>query len=610
MKHEILGKIKKTEDIKKLNNKELGLLCEELRDEIIDKVSETGGHLASNLGAVELTVALHYVFDSPKEPIIWDVGHQCYAHKILTGRDITGIRTENGLSGFPKSAESEHDHFVAGHASTSISVALGIAEAKRITGDNNSVIAVVGDGACSGGMIFEAMNNAGRSGTNLVVVLNDNEMSISPNVGAMAKYLAKIRSKEGYFRFKDSLEHFLLKIPFIGKGLFVTLREIKTFFKDMFYSSNTFEHFGFVYLGPVDGHDTEMLIRTLNRAKSIKKPVLVHVNSVKGKGYGPAEENPSKFHGVAPFYKENGNLKKESEYSFSSAFGSALCKLAEKDDKICAITAAMTDGTGLREFSEKYKERFFDVGIAEEHAMTFAAGLAAGGMKPVFAVYSTFLQRAYDQVLHDASIEPKHVVIGIDRAGIVGGDGETHQGTFDVPILTTVPGITVYSPSDYSELENDLSTAFSSEGVQAVRYPRDKEKSVPERFEKNYSDFDYFNNKNDCLIVTYGRLFIEAAFASEETGVSVLKIGKIFPVEHELIEIAKKHKTVLFFEESVESGSIAEHFGTKLYESGFEGKYIKHCVSGFVPHMKAENAMKLHGLDREAMIKAVKEALK
>ena len=610
MEHEILKSIENVGDIKKLNIDRLGLLCDELRDEIIDKVSETGGHLASNLGAVELTVALHYVFDSPNEPIIWDVGHQCYSHKILTGRDISGIRTEGGLSGFPKSSESEHDLFVAGHASTSISAALGIAEAKKISGSNDSVIAVVGDGAFSGGMIFEAMNNAGRSGTNLIVVLNDNEMSISPNVGAMAKYLANIRSREGYFRFKDNLEHTLLKTPVIGKGLFSVLRSVKTFFKDMFYSSNTFEHLGFTYLGPVDGHDLEMLIRTLHRAKTIKHPVLVHINTLKGKGYGPAEKNPSKFHGIAPFNKDNGELKKASGDSFSSEFGKILCNFAEKDEKICAITAAMTDGTGLREFSKKYKERFFDVGIAEEHAMTFAAGLAAGGMKPVFAVYSTFLQRAYDQILHDASIEPKHVVLGIDRAGIVGGDGETHQGTFDVPILTTIPGITVYSPSDYSELRTAAEKALSSEGVQAVRYPRDSEKEIPEKFKKEYSDSDYFEGEKDCLIVSYGRLFNEATFAANETGASVLKLGKIFPIEHELIEIAKKYKNVLFFEESVENGSIAEHFGKMLNDSGFDGNYKTFCVSGFVPHMKVENAMKLHGLDRESMKIAIKEALK
>lgn len=610
MKHEILDTIKSAGEIKKLNKNQLERLCEELRDEIIDKVSETGGHLASNLGAVELTVALHYVFDSPDDPVIWDVGHQCYSHKILTGRDISGIRTEGGLSGFPKSSESEHDLFVAGHASTALSAALGIAEAKKITGDEHSVIAVVGDGAFSGGMVYEAMNNAGRSKTNLVVVLNDNEMSISHNVGAMAKYLADIRSRESYFHFKDSLEHALLKIPLIGKGIFTVLRKIKTFFKDMFFSSNTFEHLGFTYLGPVDGHDIERLIRTLRRAQIIKRPVFVHINTVKGKGYEPAEKNPSKFHGVAPFDKETGELKKESGNSFSSEFGKALCNLAEKDDKICAITAAMTDGTGLREFSEKFEDRFFDVGIAEEHAMTFAAGLSAGGMKPVFAVYSTFLQRAYDQILHDASIEPKHVVIGIDRAGIVGGDGETHQGTFDVPILTSIPGTTIYSPSDYSELENSLKKALYGSGVQAVRYPRGSEKSVPDKFSINYSDYDLFEGTSDCLIVTYGRLFSEAAFAAEETGASVLKLGKIFPVEHEIIEISKKYKNVFFYEESVENGSIAEHFGNLLNKSGFSGKYKIQCVSGFVSHMDVEKAMKLHKLDRESMINAVKEALK
>lgn len=607
---ELLESIKLASDVKKLNIEQLNLLCKELRDEITDKVSETGGHLASNLGAVELTVALHYVFDSPREPIIWDVGHQCYAHKILTGRDITGIRTEGGLSGFPKSSESEHDLFVAGHASTSISAALGIAEAKKISGDDSSVVAVVGDGASSGGMIFEAMNNAGRSATNLIVVLNDNEMSISPNVGAMAKYLANIRSKEGYFRFKDNLEHTLLKIPYLGKGIFSILRSIKTFFKDFFYSSNTFEHFGFTYLGPVDGHDIGMLIRTLHRAQSIKRPVLVHINTIKGKGYKPAEENPSKFHGVAPFYKETGEIKHKSSDSFSAEFGKIICEMAEKDDKICAITAAMAEGTGLLEFSQKYPERFFDVGIAEEHAMTFAAGLAAGGMKPVFAVYSTFLQRAYDQVLHDASIEPKHVVIGVDRAGIVGGDGETHQGTFDIPILTSIPGTTIYCPADYSELKNDLYKAFSACGVQAVRYPRGSEAVLPEKYVRCFGDYDYFKGEKDCLIVTYGRLFAEAAHAAEETGVSVLKLGKVFPIEQEVIEIAKKYKNVFFFEESVEYGSIAEHFGTMLVKSGFDGKYKIHCVSGFVPHMKVENAMKLHHLDRESMKNAVKETLK
>ena len=454
MKDLILKNIELPYGIKKLNFEQLNDLCTEVREEIIDKVSVTGGHLASNLGAVEITVALHYVFDSPNEPIVWDVGHQCYAHKILTGRDITGIRTKDGLSGFPKSYESEHDAFVAGHASTSVSVALGIAESKKLKNDNNSVVAVVGDGATSGGMIYEAINNAGRSNTNLIVVLNDNEMSISKNVGAMAKYLAKIRTKEGYFRFKDSLQNIMLSIPFIGKGIFSVAKYLKSIIKDFYYGSNTFEHFGFVYLGPVDGHDIQMLIRTLKRAKELHKPVLVHVNTIKGKGYEPAEKYPSKFHGIAPFNKSDGELISVPAKSFSDIFGEELCDLASNDEKICAITAAMTSGTGLEEFSQKYKDRFFDVGIAEEHALTFSAGLAAGGMKPVFAVYSTFLQRAYDQIIHDVCIQNLHVVFAIDRAGIVGSDGETHQGIFDLSFLSNIPNMCVMAPKNKWELSD------------------------------------------------------------------------------------------------------------------------------------------------------------
>lgn len=593
--------------IKKLNSEQLNELCNEVREEIIDKISVTGGHLASNLGAVELTVALHYVFSSPNEPIVWDVGHQCYAHKILTGRDITGIRTENGISGFPKSHESEYDAFVAGHASTSVSVALGIAEAKKLNNDRNSVVAVVGDGATSGGMIYEAINNAGRSNTNLVVVLNDNEMSISKNVGAMAKYLAKIRTKEGYFRFKDSLQNLMLSIPFIGKGIFAAAKYLKSILKDFYYGSNTFEHFGFVYLGPVDGHDVQMLIRTLKRAKELHKPVLVHVNTIKGKGYVPAEKNPSKFHGIAPFDKVSGELNSVSKKSFSDIFGEELCTLASKDDKICAVTAAMTSGTGLEEFSKRYKDRFFDVGIAEEHALTFSAGLAAGGMKPVFAVYSTFLQRAYDQIIHDASIEPQHVILAIDRAGIVGGDGETHQGIFDISMLTSIPNTTIYCPASFSELRKDLYIAINSNGVQAIRYPRGGEEAVAKGYDIEYSDYDFFENNSDNLIISYGRLFAEATFASENTGASLLKLCKVFPLDKSVIERAAKYSNIFFFEESVGNGSIAEHFRVLLDEMGFEGKYYCKCVDGFVSQMSVKHAFKLYGFDRNLMTDFINE---
>ena len=607
MKKRLLESIKLPQGVKELNKDQLDELCLELREEIIDKVSVTGGHLASNLGTIELTVALHYVFDSPWEPIVWDVGHQCYSHKLLTGRDITGIRTEGGLSGFPKPSESEHDAFVAGHASTSVSAALGIAEAKKIAGDESSVVAVVGDGAVSGGMIYEAINNAGRSKTNLVVVLNDNEMSISKNVGAMAKYLAQIRNKEGYFHFKDVTQRILLKIPLIGKGIFSTVKYCKTALKDFYYGSNTFEHFGFVYLGPVDGHDIQMLIRVLKRAQSLKCPVLVHINTVKGKGYHPAEMLPSKFHGIAPFNKESGETFEAHKKSFSDAFGEIICEMAEKDKKICAITAAMTDGTGLKNFAKKYPERFFDVGIAEEHALTFAAGLAAGGMKPVFAVYSTFLQRSFDQIIHDASINPLHVVLAIDRAGIVGGDGETHQGIFDVPMLTAIPGVTIYSPFNYAELDRVLKIAFAANGVQAVRYPRDSEKSVSPKYTADYHDFDFFENGKDSLIVTYGRLFAEACSAAEETGASVLKLGKVFPIDAAAVEKAAVFKNVFFFEESVMNGSAAEHFGTALHTTSFCGKYIIKCVDGFVPHMNVSSAMKKYGLDCESMAAIIKK---
>ena len=597
----ILDRISLPSGIKKLNKDEILKLCDEIRNEILDKVSVTGGHLASNMGAVELTVALHYVFDSPKDSIVWDVGHQCYAHKILTGRDITGIRTENGLSGFPKSNESVHDKFVAGHASTSVSAALGIAEAKRIKGDDSSVIAVIGDGAFSGGMVYEAINNAGRSDTNLIIILNDNEMSISKNVGAMANYLSKIRNKESYFRFKDCTEKVLKAIPLIGKGLFKFANYIKTELKDYYYGSNIFEHFGFKYLGPVDGHDPMMLIGVLKHAKNLKKPVVVHVNTVKGKGYPYAEQYPSKFHGIAPFYKENGELRKTPSMSYSEAFGEYLTEFAEKDNKICAITAAMSDGTGLNPFATKFPDRFFDVGIAEEHAMTFAAGLASEGMKPVFAVYSTFLQRAYDQMVHDVSIEPKHVVLGIDRAGLVGGDGETHQGIFDIPILTSIPGVTIYSPSCFDELHDDMEKALEADGLVAVRYPRAGEPEKKLDY-KGYKDFRICENHSDTAIVCYGRMVNEAILYSEKKEADIIALNKVFPFPQDAIKESLKYKKIIFAEESVEFGSIAEHFGNELRKNGYNGKFVTRNVNGFVSQMSVQNAFKQNKLDSESLL--------
>ncbi len=601
-KDRILDTIRLPEGVSELDDKQLKTLCGELRGEILEKVSRTGGHLASNMGAVELTVALHRVFSTPKDVIVWDVGHQCYSHKILTGRDITGIRTENGPSGFPKSAESVHDAFVAGHASTSVSAALGIAQAKKIIGETGSVIAVVGDGAFSGGMIYEAMNNAGRSGTKLIIVLNDNEMSISKNVGAMARYLARIRTRRSYFRFRDDVEKCLLAIPLVGKSLRNFTSAVKNMLKNHFYGSNYFEHFGFYYLGPVDGHDVSTLVRILERAKKLSCPVLVHINTIKGKGYLPAEKNPSKFHGIAPFDKETGELLEPPSESFSEAFGGILTGLAAKDGRICAITAAMKDGTGLGTFAAAYPKRFFDVGIAEEHAMTFAAGLATGGMKPVFAVYSTFLQRACDQIIHDASIEPKHVVLAVDRAGIVGGDGETHQGIFDISILTAVPGMTIFCPADYRELRFMLEAALNGEGVYAVRYPRDCEKAVPEKYRTDDADFTLFENPGaDALIVCYGRLFAEAVSAAETGGFSLLKLNKVWPLDGAAVDAAMRYRNIFFFEEAVFPGGIAEHFGAALTEKGFHGGYHPQNVSGFIPQMSVASAIKKQGLDAQSM---------
>ncbi len=607
MSARILDSIALPEGVAGLDEVQMKRLCREIREELVDKVSKTGGHLASNLGAVELTVALHKVFRSPHDAIVWDVGHQCYVHKLLTGRKIDGIRTEGSVSGFPRPSESRHDIFIAGHASNSVSAALGIATAKALSGDDGSTIAVVGDGAFSGGMIYEAMNNAGRSGKRLIVVLNDNEMSISKNVGAMARYLAEIRSQEGYFKFKDNLEKGLLHIPAVGTSLRNGASHFKTVLKDSFYGSNYFEHFGFYYLGPVDGHDVVTLSRVLERAKQLQKPVLVHINTVKGKGYTPAENNPSLFHGVSPFDKATGKLLKKQKECFSDVFGRALAEYAGSDEKICAITAAMKDGTGLSPFAEQFPNRFFDVGIAEEHAMTFAAGLAAGGEKPVLAIYSTFLQRAVDQLIHDASIEPRHVVLGIDRAGIVGGDGETHQGVFDISILTAVPGVKIFSPCTFDELRRDLKSALDGEGVIAVRYPRGGEPEIPEGFVKEYDSFDLFSQPHsEALIVCYGRLFANAAKAAGTCGASVLKLDSVFPIPDGALDAAMGYDRVFFVEESVTNGSIAEHFGMALSQRGYKGDYHIRALSGFISHMTAERALERFGLDTGSISEFVK----
>jgi len=480
----LLDNINSPKDIKQLKEKELQQLAGEIREYIINTVSETGGHLASNLGVVELSLALHKVFDSPKDKIIWDVGHQAYIHKLLTGRkeDLKTLRTLGGLSGFPKRSESEHDIFETGHSSTSISAALGLAKGRDLSGEDYNVIAVIGDGSLTGGMAFEALNHAGDFPTRLIVILNDNNMSISDNIGGMANYLSKIRTVPAYFKLKASVSGVLKNMPFLGNALFNSAEKLKNWFKYLLVPGIIFEELGFKYLGPIDGHDIHNLEYIMKRAKSYNGyPVFIHVITKKGKGYEKAENQPSKYHGVNPFDIESGNSKKHSQgRSYSSVFGDWITKAARSDKRIAAVTAAMPEGTGLSKFAAQHKDRFFDVGIAEQHAVTFSAGLAVGGYKPYFAVYSTFLQRAYDQIVHDVCMQKLPVTLAIDRAGIVGADGETHHGVFDIAYLRHMPNITIMSPKDGRELEQMLDFTLKLDSTCAIRYPRGNENNFVE----------------------------------------------------------------------------------------------------------------------------------
>lgn len=472
----MLEKINNLEDFKKIDTKDYPKLASDIREFLIDNVSKTGGHLAPNLGVVELTMALHHVFNSPDDKIIFDVGHQCYVHKILTGRKekFPTLRKLNGLSGFPKTRESEHDIFNTGHSSTSISTALGIATANKLAGKDDYTIAVIGDGAMTGGLAFEALNNAQIEDTNLIVILNDNQMSISPSVGNLSAYLNSVRSNSIYTSSKNIIRGILKHIPFIGRPLMRLIEFLKDGLRHLILPNSVmFEQFGFSYLGPIDGHDIEDLIRILKRAKTAKKPVLVHVVTQKGKGFEPAEKNPDIFHGVGVFDKESGKVNSSSSMSYSKKFGNELVNLAKENEKIVAISAAMTGGTGLQKFCEEFPDRFFDVGIAEGHAVTFAAGLASQGYIPVFAVYSTFLQRAYDQIVHDVALQKAHVIFAIDRAGIVGADGETHHGIYDLSYLSHIPNLLIMAPKDGNEFAEMMKFAVEHDGPVAIRYPRD-----------------------------------------------------------------------------------------------------------------------------------------
>lgn len=606
-----LDKINSPQDLKKLDSSEYGALAQEIRDVLIETVSKNGGHLASNLGAVELTIAIHLMFNSPIDRIVWDVGHQAYTHKLLTGRyDVFDtIRQKDGISGFCHPNESDHDTFYSGHSGTSVSSAYGIAQANKIKKNNNYTVAVIGDGSFTGGLVYEALNNAGRSKTNLIVILNDNEMSISKNVGAVAKYLTKIRSKKKYVRMKARLERFLDRIPLVGHAMAQGLFKFKTAVKNLIYESTIFEKMGFRYMGPIDGHDIGSMCEALETAKSLHSPVLLHVNTVKGKGYDYAEKDPSYFHGISDFDINTGEPHSTGD-TFCNEFGKLMCKMAEKDRRISLITAAMSLGTGLTEFSNKYSERFFDVGIAEEHAVTFASGLAKGGMLPVFAVYSTFLQRCYDEIIHDGALQDQKLVLAIDRAGFVGDDGETHNGLYDVAFLQSIPKVTVYSPATYDEMKVDFGNAFYRDSdVVAVRYPRGGEANIPEDYVPSFGTYDFYGDEAaEIVLVTYGRLFSETAKAVRELEkrnikAKVLKLNRIKPIDTEAIDRVLNSKYVFFFEEGVRSGGIAEKFAAELLQRGYKGGYDITAVEDcFVKQAKVPELIKDYGFDSESMV--------
>ncbi len=612
MNYKFLGKIEDPAQLNNLSDDELTVLCGEIRDKILTVVSKNGGHLASNLGTVELTVALEKAFCHKNDDIIFDVGHQCYTHKLLTGRypEFDTLRKENGMSGFMRPSESRYDPVVTGHSSSSLSSAYGIAKAKSLNGIKGDTVAVIGDGALTGGMAYEALNSIGKDKTKVVIVLNDNTMSISKNVGSLSRHLRLIRIDPQYHRLKRRTELTLSKIPIIGNLLYAIIYNIKKFFKKLFYSHNIFESLGFSYLGPIDGHNLTQLSEALDSAKQIRSSCVIHIVTKKGKGYEKAEQSPGIYHGVSPFDVKEG--VKPPHGGFSAVFGKALIKLAEEDDAVCAVTAAMQDGTGLSQFFRKFPARSFDVGIAEQHAATFSAGLAKGGMKPVFAVYSSFLQRSYDQILSDAAIAELPVTLCIDRAGVVGDDGETHQGLYDVPLLSSIPGVKIYAPASYSELEYMLAKRLESpKGVAAIRYPRGSEPEVLREYNPTGKNFDVIGNGSTAL-VSYGTLTAELMAARIELAKSgieaaVVKLNRIDNMGSELLGRLSEFGSIYIFEEGEKSGGVGEKLLAELSVAGFLGRTHLSAISDFVPQSSISSARKKYGLDRVSIIKKVLE---
>ena len=617
----ILERIQKENDIKTLTPKELDILRDEIREFLVESISKTGGHLASNLGVVELTMALHLAFDLPKDKIIWDVGHQSYTHKLLTGRKdgFATLRQLGGMSGFPKTIESESDCFNTGHSSTSISAGLGMAHARELTGEDYYVVSVIGDGALTGGMAFEALNNASQLKSNFIIVLNDNNMSISENVGGLNRYLSNFRTADVYSDLKENVKHSLSQIPGVGKKMVQKIHNAKSGLKQLFVPGMFFEEMGLIYLGPVDGSNIAAMRKTFNEAKRVDGPVLVHVLTKKGAGYLPAERHPARFHGTEPFEIETGipsNKRKKANYT--DVFSTVMLKLAERNPKVVAITAAMTDGTGLKRFHLNYPERFFDVGIAEEHAVTFAAGMAKMGLIPVFAVYSSFLQRAYDQIMHDVCLQNLPVVFAIDRAGLVGSDGETHQGIFDLSFLSTIPNMTILAPKNKWELSDMMKFAVAFGAPIAVRYPRglayDGLKEVREPVVLGKSEMLY-EESEVALFALGGMVAIaeEVRNRLKERGHSCTLVNARFakPFDEEMIRrLAGTHKLLVTMEENVKSGGMGEHIESFLFSQKLDVSILTVSVPDqFVEHGNVNALREMLGIDAASVAARILEVL-
>lgn len=615
----VLEKIKKPNDIKKLQPEEFGLLAEEIRSFLIEKISETGGHLASNLGVVELTMALHLAFDLPEDKLIWDVGHQAYTHKLLTGRkeDFGMLRQHGGISGFPKRRESDCDAFDTGHSSTSISAGLGLVCARDLMQQKHSVVSVIGDGSMTGGMAYEAMNNAATLKTNFIIVLNDNNMSISENVGGISRYLTGLRTNTGYNDFKEGLSSALSRIPVLGDALVYRLKQTKSSIKQLLIPGMFFEEMGITYLGPVDGHNIQQMMQVFQEAKKVRHAVLVHVLTKKGKGYRPAEMNPSKFHGVSPFHVSTGKPKEQKRQpDYTDVFSDQICRLAAEDERIVAVTAAMPGGTGLSRFAQKYPKRFFDVGIAEGHAVTFAAGMAAAGLRPVFAVYSSFLQRGFDQILHDVCIQNLPVLFAVDRAGLVGCDGETHQGIFDLSYLTQIPNLTVMVPKNGWELGEFMKLALELEGPAAVRYPRGPACMELEEYRApvEYGRAEVLEEGGDIAFLAVGSMVetameVHRRMLEQGKGSSVVNLRFAKPFDKDTVRrLAMNSRLLVTMEENVHIGGLGEQIAAWLSQEGLKVKVLQIALpDAYVEHGNVMILREENGIDAGSIMRRITE---